>query len=113
MCQRTTGLKPKPRVVSSSHMSSKNKDASFNANNIATRSTGIQQQQQKYHMTANKRYAPTYRELMQISEARQRVSIYEKAFKHFGKADSKLSTWIKRVRAKGLPEPMKEGKQWQ
>ncbi|KAI7878833.1 hypothetical protein K492DRAFT_196502 [Lichtheimia hyalospora FSU 10163] len=112
MYQRTTATKAKTRVGSSNHVSSQ--DTSLKPipiTNSASRSTGIQQNQQTHHMTVNKLYAPTYRELMQIPVSRQRVSIYEKAFKHFGKADSNLSTWIIRVRAKGLPKPMKEGYQ--
>ena len=111
MYQRTTAAKAKTRVNSSSHVSLQNTFFKpIPITNSASRSTGIQQYQQTHHMIINKRYVPTYRELMQIPESRQRVSIYEKAFKHFGKADSNLSMWIKRVRAKGLPKPMAEGK---
>ncbi|KAI8144476.1 hypothetical protein BJV82DRAFT_667678 [Fennellomyces sp. T-0311] len=61
-----------------------------------------QPQDVKYH-------ARSYDEMMRIPDTRERLAFYDRTFKLCMKADSKLSSWVKRVREKGLPKPMTEG----
>ena len=61
-----------------------------------------QPQDVKYH-------ARSYDEMMRIPDTRERLAFYDRTFKLCIKADSKLSSWVKRVKDKGLPTPMTEG----
>lgn len=53
--------------------------------------------------------ARSYDEMMRIPDPRERLAFYEKTFKQCMRADSKLTSWMKRVKDKGLPKPMTEG----
>ncbi|KAI7883321.1 hypothetical protein K492DRAFT_192708 [Lichtheimia hyalospora FSU 10163] len=53
--------------------------------------------------------ARSYDEMMRIPDPRERLAFYEKTFKQCIRADSKLTSWMKRVKEKGLPTPMTEG----
>lgn len=53
--------------------------------------------------------ARSYDEMMRIPDPRERLAFYEKTFKQCMRADSKLTSWMKRVKEKGLPKPMTEG----
>ncbi|KAF7730548.1 hypothetical protein EC973_001929 [Apophysomyces ossiformis] len=60
------------------------------------------QAKQQYH-------ARTYAEMMRIPMLNERIAFYKKTFDLCMQADSQLSSWINRQKAKGLPKPMTEG----
>ncbi|KAI8393673.1 uncharacterized protein BYT42DRAFT_551858 [Radiomyces spectabilis] len=62
------------------------------------------QQPMQYH-------ARSYTEMMRITDTKERIAFYERTCDQCLHAESKLSSWIKRQKEKGLPTPLTEGYQ--
>lgn len=54
--------------------------------------------------------ARSYTEIMQTHDTRDRLALYEKTFEMCMRADPQLTAWIKRMKQKGVPKPMLEGR---
>ncbi|KAI9493676.1 hypothetical protein BDB00DRAFT_906490 [Zychaea mexicana] len=67
------------------------------------------QQQQQQSDASVKYHARTYDEMMRVPDIRERIAFYDRTYKQCMRADSKLSSWVKQAKEKGLPKPMTEG----
>lgn len=52
----------------------------------------------------------SYAEMMRVPETYERLAFYDRTCRQCFKADTGLSAWVKRMKSKGLPGPMTEGK---